>query len=337
MKRVWPAIVAATVATTAVFLTRQHGAVLGAPTGALRFVQTIPLDGVQGRIDHMAVDLKGHRLFVAALGNNTVEVVDLQSGKRVHTISGLHEPQGVAYVPTNNRLFVANGGSGTCDIFDAESLRKVDSVRLGDDVDNARYDAAHERIIVGYGNGGLAIVNARDEKLMGTVPLPGHPESFQVEANGNRAFVNVPATGDVAVTDLVSHRVDATWTVKGASANFPMALDEAHHRLFIGCRRPAHLIVLDTETGRETGHASIGEDTDDIFYDAARKRLYVSCGSGTVNVFQRDSSDRYTLLGDVATAPGARTSLFVPSVGRLYVGAPQRDGHPAQIRIYETH
>src|SRR6058998_2685097 len=209
-------------------LEKQTPAVKAPEPGAagLSVVQAIPLPGVEERIDHLAVDVQRRRLFVAALGNNTVEVVDLNKGIRVQSIPGFHEPQGISFVSDNNRLFVANGKDGSCDILDGDSLRHIQSVNFADDADNVRYDAAAKQIYAGYGSGALGILDASDGKRVGDIKLAGHPESFQLEKSGPRIFVNVPAAGHIAVIDRRKKVLLSTWAVDTARSNFPMSLDE---------------------------------------------------------------------------------------------------------------
>jgi DNA-binding beta-propeller fold protein YncE len=210
-------------------------------------------------------------------------------------------------------------------------------VSLGDDSDNARYDLATKHLFVGFGGGALAAINPADGKVLGQAKLSGHPESFQLERSSSRVFVNVPAAGQIAVVDRAAMTVIATWPVVSAKSNFPMALDEENHRVFIGCRRPAKVLVYDTTTGKESGSFDIVGDTDDLFYDAARKRLYVSGGQGYLDVFQVDDGNHAARLAHIATAPGARTSLFVPEQGRLYLAVPHRGNQQSKIQIYEAH
>jgi DNA-binding beta-propeller fold protein YncE len=184
--------------------------------------------------------------------------------------------------------------------------------------------------------GALASINPADGKLLGQARLAGHPESFQLERSGSRIFVNVPDANQIAVVERAGMTVAATWPVVTAHANYPMALDEPNHRLFIGCRRPATVLVYDTTTGRQTGAFDIVGDTDDLFFDAARKRLYVSGGEGFVDVFQEQEAGRFTRVAHVATAAGARTSLFVPDQSRLYLAVPHRGNQKAELRIYEA-
>jgi len=319
-----------------VFLTAASVTIEAQEGSPLRFVQTIPLPGVEGRIDHMAIDSKGQRLFIAALGNNTVEVLDLRAGKRVHSITGLHEPQGVGFVPEFDKILVANAKNGACDVFDASSFKLIKSINFADDADNIRYDATARRVYVGYGNGGLGIIDAATGDRLGDIKLDGHPESFQLEKTGTRIFVNVPTVQRIVVVDRDKRATITAWPTGGATANFPMALDETHHRLFVGFRKPAKLIIFDTETGKVVANLESAGDADDIFYDGSRRRVYVSGGEGFLSVFQQIDSDQYKQITKISSASGARTSLFAPELNRLYVAIPHRSSQKAEIRVYEA-
>jgi DNA-binding beta-propeller fold protein YncE len=302
----------------------------------LRMVQTIPLPNVEGRIDHLAVDLKGQRLFIAALGNNTVEVLDLYAGKRIRSITGFREPQGVAFIPEFNKLFVANGKSGACDAFDGSSFKPIKSIKFSEDADNIRYDTASRRIYVGYGSGALGIIDAENGDQLGAIKLDGHPESFQLEKSGPRIFVNIPTAQKIAVVDREKRAVTAAWPTPAAKENFPMALDEEHHRLFVGARKPAKLMVFDTESGKVVTELPSPGDADDIFYDAARRRIYISGGEGFIGIIQQQDADHYKTLTKIPTVAGARTSLFVPELNRLYLAVPHRGRQRAEVRVYEA-
>jgi outer membrane protein assembly factor BamB len=299
----------------------------------LALVQTIPLDNVTGRIDHMAADVKGRRLFVAEVGGG-VDVVDLAAGKRAARLTGLREPQGVLYLPDFNRLVVACGGDGTVRFYDGQTLKPVKTVDLKDDADNLRYEAGARRVYVGYGNGAIAAVDPESGAVIADVKLNGHPESFQLERNGKGLFANVPAGKHVAVIDRDKAAVVATWPVK-AAANFPMALDEVHGRLFVGCRAPARLLVYNTTSGEMAAEFPCAGDADDIFYDVAARRIYLSGGLGKLEVFDQGDADHYVPLGTIDTALGARTSLFVPELGRLYVAVPSLFGS-ARILVFQV-
>ena len=295
----------------------------------------IELPNVNGRIDHFSADVKGRRLFMSALGNHTVEVLDVQSGKRVHSIPDLAEPQGLYYDPSSNRLFVACAIDGAAKVFDGGTYQLRGTVKFSADADNIRYDARGQRVIVGYGDGALAFLDSNGKKTA-EIALDAHPESFQLEKSGTRAFVNVPDKKEIQVVDLAKNAMSGRWPVTSALKNYPMALDEAHHRLLIGCRAPARMLAIDTETGKQTASVEIVGDTDDLFYDAARSRVYVIGGEGFVDVFAQKDADRYDRTAHFATAPGARTGLFVPDWGSLFVAVPHRGEQRAEIRIYET-
>jgi DNA-binding beta-propeller fold protein YncE len=297
--------------------------------------QTIPLPGVEGRIDHLDLDISGQRLFVCALGNNTVEVIDLNKGDRIHTISDLEAPQGVAFVPEFNRLLVANENGGVCDIYDADSFQLIGKVDFADDADNVRYDSASKQIYVGFGSGGIGIINAADGKKIGSIKLAAHPEAFELEKQGHRIFVNVPNARHVVVIDRDKGEVIATWKTDGAFGNFPMALDEAHHRLFVGCRIPSKLVVLDTESGKPVTSVGISGDPDDIFYDSRRHRVYVICGAGKIDIIDQTDANTYKALTKISTADGARSGLFVPERDALFVAVPHRGSQRAEIRRYQ--
>ncbi|MDQ6700495.1 MAG: YncE family protein [Acidobacteriota bacterium] len=299
----------------------------------LRLEKTIPLPGVQGRIDHMSIDVKNQRLFVAALGNNTLEVVDLKQGKRVHTIPGLHEPQGILYVPVSNRLYIANGKDGTVRIYDGSSYELLKTIEYGDDADNLRYDAAQARVYVGYGSGSLGAIDSDGNKVA-DIKLGSHPESFQLEKTGSRIFVNLPKSRKIAVVDRAGGSVTASWGTGGALSNYPMSLDEADHRLFVICRLPARLIVLDTNTGKIVAKLPAAGDCDDVFYDAGHKRIYASGGEGAITVFRQQDADRYTEIAKIATVKGARTSFFSGDLGRLFLAVRRQGSEEAAIRVY---
>jgi DNA-binding beta-propeller fold protein YncE len=303
---------------------------------ALQATRTIPLSGVEGRIDHFAFDAAGSRLFVCALGNNTVEVIDLRRGDRVHSIPQAGSPQGVGYAPEVNRLLVASDEKGVCSIYDGKSLGKIADVNLGDDADNVRYDAPRHQFLVGFGSGGIAIIDPANAKKVGSIALPAHPEGFVVASRGPRLFVNVPNRACVSVIDREQSKVVATWRTDFALQNFPIALDEENHRLFVGCRMPSNLIVLNTDSGNAVAKVEISGDPDDLFYDTKRHRIYAICGAGKIDVIEQSNADTYKLGARFETAAGARTGLFVPDVDTLFVAVPHRGAQAAEIRVYPT-
>lgn len=301
----------------------------------LRLEKTILLPDVKGRIDHMSIDVKNQRLFMAALGNNTVEVIDVAHGKRIHSIPGLHEPQGVLYLPDVNKLYVANGDDGTLRIFDGASYEPIKSIKLGDDADNVRFDAVAKHVYVGYGSGALAVLNEDGTKLA-EIALDAHPESFQLEKNGPRLFVNLPKSRKVAVVDRTKGSVVAIWRTGGAFSNYPMALDEKDRRLFIVCRVPPRLLVLDTNAGRVVENLPVIGDSDDVFYGIARKRIYATGGEGGISVYEQETADHYKEIAKIPTVKGARTSFFSPDLSELFVAVRAEGSEPAAIRVYST-
>jgi DNA-binding beta-propeller fold protein YncE len=306
-----------------------------APPQPLAFVRAIELPRVEGRMDHLTLNASGDKPFVAALANNTVEVLDVKAGSHLRSLPGFHEPQGIGSLPDQSLIAVANGSGDGAQLIDTNDYHAVRSVPLGDDSDNVRYDAAAKRLYVGYGAGALAAIDPASGKVVGTVKLSAHPESFQLEREGPRIYVNVPNAGHVAVIDRNTMKIVATWPVTTARANYPMTLDEAGHRLFIGCRRPAKVLVYDLTTGKETGQADIVGDTDDMFFDAQRRRVYVAGGDGFIDVLGAGSPTAIR-LARISTAAGARTGLFSQQQGRFYLAVPHRGGQRAEIRVFEA-
>ena len=303
-------------------------------TTAFRLIQTIPLPGVEGRIDHFALDRVSERLFVCALGNNSVEVLDLRQGKRVHTIAGLRSPQGIAYVPGLDRLFVANDKGGLCQLFDGKSFPQLAQLDLNDDADNVRYDAAAKKLYVGFGNGGIAVISPGDGKEVTRINLAGHPEAFELEKDGTRIFVNVPDARQVAVVDRLKGQVVTAWGTGKAFGNFPMAFDEAGHRLFVGCRSPSQLLVFNSDSGEIVSKLGISVDADELFYDAKRHRIYAICGAGKLDIIDQVDLNDYKLVNSRDTAKGARTGLFVAERDELFVAVPRRGSQEAEVRLY---
>jgi hypothetical protein len=297
----------------------------------LTLERTIPLAGVRGRIDHLAIDTAHGRLFVAELGNGSVEAIDLATGRSLGRIDGLSEPQGVGYLPDRDELAVATGGDGALRFYRAADLGLVGSIQLGEDADNVRIDR-RGRVVVGYGSGALAIIDPATRRVVTTIPLPAHPESFQLD--GDQAYVNLPDAGAIAVVDLAQQRAIASWSNPGAKFNFPMALDKAHDTLAIGYRLPARVVTFAASSGKVEQRLETCGDTDDLFFDAAALRLYVICGSGSVEVFDRPRTG-FVRSARVPTRPGARTGLFVAQLDRLFVAARAGPSQSAALLVFK--
>ena len=282
----------------------------------------------------MGVDLKTQRVFVAALVNNTIEVVSLAEGKRIRTLEGFTEPQGVLFLPDLNRLYITNGNGGTCDILDGTSLKQIKAIGSLDDADNIRYDKTSKLVYVAYGAGGLASFDPAKPGPLSLLPLTQHPESFQLESSGDKIYVNVPNEKKIVVFDRAQRKEIASWPLKDAEKNYPMALDEQHHLLFVGCRAPARLLVLDARSGASVTAIPIGGDVDDVFFDAQRHLLYLSCGEGFIDVLSQESANRYKRVEQVPTRKGARTCVFVPSLNLLLLAVPRIENKDAELRVY---
>ncbi len=307
-------------------------------TAPLVLTAVVPLPHVQGRIDHFSFDPKG-RLFISALGNNTEEVIDLSAAVRAHSIGGIPRPQGVVYCPEVNKLFVGSD-EGKLYIYDATSFALMTSIDFGDDVDNLRYDGASKSVYVGYGDeeaGAIAMVDATtNQRLPREFKLGAHPESFQLETSGPNIYVNLPDLKQIAAIDRKTGHI-TRWPV-AFDSNFPMALDEASHRLFVATRAPARMAVFDTASGRMVAALPCVQGSDDLYFDAARKRIYIAGGEGFISAFQQEGPDHYELLAQVPTAVGARTAGYFGKGHKgfdlFYVAVPARTEAGAELLVY---
>jgi DNA-binding beta-propeller fold protein YncE len=306
----------------------------------LRIVQAIPLPNVVGRIDHFTVDPKRRWVIGSALGNDTVEVIDSFAGKVVRTIKGLNEPQGVLYVGGDiNKLFVANAGDGRVRIYDGKTFVLAATVDFGANTDNIRYESAAKLVYVGYGEDNESAIGvidaATNKRLDDAAKLDAHPESFQLEQSGQKIFVNIADKAKISVVDRKTKKV-SDWSLPGLRANFPMALDEADHRLFIGTRKPARFVAVDTTNGKIVANIPAAGDMDDLYYDAGRKRVYVLGGEGFISVFQQTDPDHYESMAKIPTATGARTGVWYEKRDRLYLAVPGRANQGAELWVYEA-
>ena len=301
-------------------------------TGPLQLESKIPLGELRGRIDHMAVDLKRQRLFVAELGNDSVGVIDLANRILIRTITGLTEPQGVGYEPSTDTLFVANARDGSVRLFEGSDYKATGRLELGSDADNIRVDAAAKRVFIGYGSGALAVIDPSTRRKIGDIPLKVHPEGFQIDPDQGRIFVNLPDARAVAVVDVTSRTQIATWPLD-RSGNFPMAVDRVRGQILLVFRGSSELGVFSMTDGNSISTAETCGDADDLFIDAKRGRVYVSCGAGFLDVFETDGAV-YRRIARIPTVSGARTSLFVPEMDRLFVAVRASSGEPAAIWIF---
>lgn len=312
---------------------------------ALRLVQTIPLPGVKGRMDHMDADVSGKRLFVAGLGNSSVEAIDLGAGKWIASIPGFRKPQGVWYVPAMNKLYVASGDDGMLRVFRGDSFALLESIKLDMGANRVAYDPSRRYLYVGYGGkdagkdyGEIAIIDADTDKQIGDVKVAAHPAEVLLDESGNSVFTCIPATSQVQVIDTKARTVKSTWATKSERPG-DMALDDATHRLFVGTHKPPELIIYDSQSGQAVSALPTVEGLDGVYFDSIQKRVYVSGGReadfGSVYVYQQKDADHYELISKVRTRPGSGTSEWVPGLGRFYVAAPANEKGPAMILVFE--
>jgi DNA-binding beta-propeller fold protein YncE len=305
-------------------------AVLAADPPPLDRVQTIALKGPVGGMDHLAVDAKRGRLFVANTVNGSLDVVDLKAGKLLKQVPGQGRIRGIAYSPEADRVFVGNGTGGVCNAFDGESYDLIKSIPLGVDADNVRYNPRTHRIYVVHADTELSVIDAKDYTLRSPVALPKSLGAFQLESGRPRMYVNAKADGEVVVIDTDKDEVIGRFPVAPSGVNAAVAIDEPNRRLFVGCRQNPSLVVMDSDSGRIVAAVPIPGDVDDLGFDARRKRVYASCGDGSIAVVRQVDSDRYEALGTVPTVKGARTSILNPEDGRLYLAVPRRAERPEQ-------
>ena len=305
----------------------------------LKLVQKIPMPGVQGHTDHISVDVKGNRLFVPANNEkqNTVEVIDLKAGKWVSSIPGQSRPQGTFYSADFKTLFVTNGTDGTCKIFRGDTFKLVDSLQLGPDANQVGYDPDTKYLYAGVGDrnsGMLTIIDTSNNQHIGDIKTDARPGGITFEKSGPRIFVNLTGATKLGVLDRKKREQIATWPVAGAENYGPLALDESRHRLFLGSRKPPMLIVFDTETGKQLTQLESVPSIDGVWYDAARKRIYVT-GNGAIAIYDQKGADDYAPMVKVESGADSQPSLWVPQFNRLYISVPQDGNRDAEILVYE--
>ncbi|HWZ96058.1 MAG TPA: hypothetical protein VNW30_12755 [Opitutaceae bacterium] len=304
---------------------------------ALVLSQTIPVPGIKGGFNHMSVDAKRQLLFAAAPTNQTVEIIDLKSGQPQPSLGG-SRPAAVRYAPEFGQLYVSRIDKLT--IHDGTSFKVQAEANLDSGLDELQYSPAAKQLYVGCmtaGKVGVAIISLPDGKVVGKVSLPGKPQGIVIEQNGHRLFANMPTVHGIAVVDCQKTVLLETWPVDQGEGNAAIALDEDHGRLFVACRRPATLFVFNTTTGKSIASVSIEGDTDDMFYDAMVKRIYVSGGKGFIDVIDQIDADHYQTHERIPTAAGARTSTFDATLGVFCVGVPKSETEPARLLIYRIN
>ena len=333
-----PLRLATLILLTLFFTCRNSGAHEKRP---LRLVQTILMPNVNGRIDHMDIDVKGKRLIVAALEKGSLEVVDLKAGHWLRSIPGFRKPQGVAYVSSLNKLFVASGDDGMLRVFRGDTLELLDSIKLDLGPNRVAYDPRGQLLYVGYGGkdagkdyGEVGMIDATTDKLIGDIQVAAHPAELLLDRSGQTLFVLVPVESKIQVIDTKKREVVSNWPVSKERPG-DAAFDESTHRLFIGTRVPPEMVAMESISGKEVAHLTTVEGMDGVYFDAVRKRIYISGGRGFISVYQQEDADHYEALGQVPTRPGAGTSVWSPESNRYYVAAPASASEEAAILVFE--
>lgn len=300
----------------------------------LKLSKTIVLPNVKGGFDLMAADVKGKRMFISAQDNHSVEVIDLAAMKPIISLPGFQEPKWVAYRPESNRFYVATGLDAKVTVVDSRTYKTIKSFTFKEKCNGLRFDPARKLLYVGVGNtfGSLGIIDVTNDQIVGEIPLSNFPKQFDFV--GNKMYINVPESNTVEVADLTLRKVIATWPVKEAKENVPMAIDRIHQRLFIGCE-PGKLIVYDLTTEKTITSLNISKEADGIYYDQKRSQIYISCAEGFIDVIKQVTPDSYRSLSKISTVKGAGTSLLIPELDLFILAVPQTDKSDAEIRVYQ--
>jgi hypothetical protein len=307
-----------------------------AADSAMELKQTIELKGKAGSLDHLAIDGKRDRLFVANKANNTLDIVDLKSGKLFQQIPNQGGIQGIAYAPDLDRVIVGLGTGGFCNFFDGEKYKLLETLNFTDDSDNVRYDPRTQLVYVAHAEKALGVADAKNMKKATDIKLPGTAEGFQIEKKRPRLYVNIPSPSEVVVIDTEKNEILNRYKVEMAGGQHPMVLDEANHRLYLGCRKKPMVVIMDSETGKEIAGVDIPGEIDDLWLDTKNKRLYASCGDGAIAVLKQLAPDKYEVAEKIETPKGAKTSYFDAETGRFFLGVPRTAATKApEIRVYQ--
>jgi DNA-binding beta-propeller fold protein YncE len=330
---------------------------LAEENSALRLVATIPLPNVSGRFDHSAVDLERQRLFITGRDADTIEVIDLQTGKHFRSLPGFPQPQGAYYVPFANKLFVSTRNDGTCKIINADSLKIIDSIKLSIGANVIAYDPTSKLLYIGHGGkqvgdtptdkrgpGEIAIVDATTDKLVGNIETDPElrPGAIVVEQFGPRLFTTNALGSELVIIDRKKKAILSKWPLPHAERSGTVALDETRHRVFVGLRNPSQILVLDSDSGKQVASFPTVDGIDRLIYDSDDKRLYATGSAksgehqGSIQAYKQVDADHYELIARIPTGPDGGTSLLVPETGRLYVALPRQAQASAEIRVYAT-
>ena len=323
----------------------------------LRLVGTIVLPGVSGRFDHSTVDLQGQRLFITGRDANTIEVVDLRTGRHARTLRGFPQPQGAYYVPSVKKLFISTRDDGSCKVIDGESLEVINSIKLSIGANVVTYDPKTRYLYIGHGGkqvgdtpgqkrapGQIAIIDSRTSTLIGNIETDPElrPGAIVLEQHGPRLFTTNALGSQIIIVDRKKQKVVAKWPLPNAERSGTVALDETRHRLFVGMRNPSRIIVLDSNTGNQITSFTTVSGIDRLLYDPDKKRIYATGSAktgeheGSIQAYRQLDADHYELIARIPTGPDGGTSLLVQQTGTLYVALPRFADKDAEIRVYST-
>ena len=303
----------------------------------LELIQTIELKGKAGGLDHLALDAKRDRLFLANKANNTLDIIDLKTGKLVEQKPNQTAIQGVAYAPEVDRIFVGLGSNGLCNVLDGQSYKILKTIKFQDDADNVRYNPKTGLVYVAHAEKALGVIDAKTFALKADIKLPASAEGFVIETKRPRMYLVTPTPSQVVVINTEKNEVEKTYPIKLSTGGHTMTLDEGKQRVYVGCRKEPMVVILDTETGKEVGSVPVPGGIDDMFQDQKRQRFYASCGEGFLVVLKQVDADKIEVVEKIPTAKDAKTCLYVPETGRLYLGVPRQAGKEGpEIRIYQA-
>jgi hypothetical protein len=307
------------------------------PAGSLELTQTVSLPQLRGGFNHLAADAKRGRFYVTAPGEKKLAVVDLRAGKVLRVLTDV--PASAAKYLADLDVVCLSGGGGIT-FLSGESLTPLGKVALYSAVDELQYDANEHRLYAGVMDAakpGIAVIDAGARQLIETINLPAKPQGFVLEDNGPHLYANTPGAQQVTVVDRKIRAIVAQWKLNDAKSNYPIALDETNHRLFVGCRRPPCLLVLDTASGKKVAQVETGGDADDMSFDPNEKRVYLACGDGVIStIVETTDADHFKTLPDVQTVEDARNSLFVPELKTFFLAVPPQKQAAAELRAYRA-
>jgi hypothetical protein len=308
----------------------------------LKPIQTITLaSSVKGRFDHFGLDLKHNRLFLAAEDAQAVLVIDLSTNSQTEAITGIGKPHAIAYREDTGRIYVTDGEAGSLKIFDGASFKPVGSITLQKDADSIGYDINAQRLYVvsggkdaGQSYSLLSVIDTTANKKLQDIRIEGETaEAMALDVYRPRIYLNNRSANRVDVIDRWQNKVIASWPVTLGKDNVAIALDEPHQRLFVGCRS-GHVVIFDTNTGKELQALPIAKGVDDMTFDAGSKRVY-AIGGGMIDVLQEVDGDHFQALGSVPAGGQAKTGRLIPEINRYFAAVPQASDAPTSVKVFE--